>query len=73
MRVEDITSVPRDEWFARDPIERLGRLLIERRLAGPSDLEYIRTESQRGLETAVELARKQPMPSFDDLTTDVFA
>ena len=24
----------REEWFARDPIERLGRLLIERGLAG---------------------------------------
>ena len=63
----------RDEWFARDPIERLGRLLIERGLAGPSDLENIRTETQRGFQAAVELARQQPMPSPDELTTNVFA
>ena len=63
----------REEWFARDPIERLGRLLIERGLAGPTDLEDIRTETQRSFQAGVELARQQPMPSPDDLTTDVFA
>jgi acetoin:2,6-dichlorophenolindophenol oxidoreductase subunit alpha len=63
----------REEWFARDPIERLGRLLIERGLAGPSELENTRSESQRGFQVAVELARHQPMPSIDDLTTGVFA
>ncbi len=63
----------REEWFARDPIERLGRLVIERGLAGASDLEIIRAETQRGFQRAVELARQQPMPSVDDLTTDVFA
>jgi pyruvate dehydrogenase E1 component alpha subunit len=63
----------REEWFARDPIERLGRLLIERGLVGPSDLETIRMEAQRSFQAAVELARRQPMPSSDDLTTDVFA
>ena len=63
----------REEWFARDPIERLGGSLIERGLAEPPDLEYIRAEAQCGFQAAVELARKQPMPSFDDLTTDVFA
>ena len=63
----------REEWFARDPIERLGRLLIERGLAGQTDLDDVRTEAQRGFQAAVELARQQPMPSPDDLTTDVFA
>jgi acetoin:2,6-dichlorophenolindophenol oxidoreductase subunit alpha len=63
----------REEWFARDPIDRLGRHLIERQLAGESDLESIRTEAQRGFQAAVELARQQPMPTLDDLTTDVLA
>jgi TPP-dependent pyruvate/acetoin dehydrogenase alpha subunit len=63
----------REEWFARDPIERLGRVLNERGLVGQSDLEIIHTEAQRGFQAAVELARRQPMPSTDDLTTDVFA
>ena len=63
----------REEWFARDPIERLGRVLNERGLAGQSDLEIIHTEAQRGFQAAVELARRQPMPSTRDLTTDVFA
>jgi acetoin:2,6-dichlorophenolindophenol oxidoreductase subunit alpha len=63
----------REEWFARDPIERLGRVLNERGLAGQSDLEIIHTEAHRGFQAAVELARRQPMPSTDELTTDVFA
>ena len=53
----------REAWFARDPIERLGRLLIERGFAGPSDLEDVRAEAQRNFQAAVELARQQPMPS----------
>ena len=61
----------REDWFARDPIERLGRHLIERGFAGPTDLEQVRTETQRSFQAAVELARRQPMPSLDDLTTDV--
>ena len=63
----------REEWFARDPIERLGRRLIERGLAGPSDLELVRDETQTGFQAAVELARRQPMPTPDELTTDVLA
>jgi acetoin:2,6-dichlorophenolindophenol oxidoreductase subunit alpha len=67
------TKDEREEWFARDPIERAGRLLIERGFAAPSDLDAMRAEVQRDFQTAVERARQQPMPSLEDLTTDVFA
>jgi TPP-dependent pyruvate/acetoin dehydrogenase alpha subunit len=63
----------RDEWFARDPIERLGRHLVERGLAQRTELDELCTEVQRHFQAAVDLARKQPMPTPDDLTTDVFA
>jgi TPP-dependent pyruvate/acetoin dehydrogenase alpha subunit len=63
----------REEWFARDPIERLGRRLIERGLSAQTDLDDVRAQAERGFQVAVELARKQPMPTIDDLTTDVFA
>ncbi len=63
----------REEWFSRDPIDRLGKRLIEANLAAPADLEAIRSNVQRGFETAVELARRQPLPTLADLTTDVFA
>ena len=67
------TKDEREAWFARDPIERAGRLLIERGFAAPADLDNVRAEVQRGFQAAVERARQQPMPSVDDLTTDVFA
>ncbi len=63
----------REQWFARDPIDRLGRHMIERGLAGQSDLDRVRAETREGFNAAVELARQQPMPVPDDLTTDVFA
>ncbi len=63
----------REDWFARDPIERLGDTCVDRGLAGPADLDNIRTEFRRGFQAAVEVARRQPLPSAEDLTTDVFA
>ena len=61
----------REAWFARDPIERLGQLLIERGFARPIRSRQRANRAQRGFQAAVERARQQPMPSVDDLTTDV--
>jgi TPP-dependent pyruvate/acetoin dehydrogenase alpha subunit len=63
----------REDWFARDPIERLGQVLIERRFAMAADFERVRVETQRDIQATVELARRQPMPSVDDLIIDVLA
>ncbi len=67
---------PKDEkeaWFARDPIERMGQLLKDRGLADQAALEAVQAKIQTHFRTAVEEARKQPMPVLDDLTTDVLA
>jgi TPP-dependent pyruvate/acetoin dehydrogenase alpha subunit len=63
----------RQEWLARDPIDRLGRLLTERGLASAEDLEQVRARTEARFRAAVEAARGQPLPTVDDLTTDVFA
>jgi TPP-dependent pyruvate/acetoin dehydrogenase alpha subunit len=63
----------RDEWLRRDPIDRLGRLLLDRGLAGPGELDQVRSAARARFQAAVEAARRQPMPSLDDLTTDVLA
>jgi pyruvate/2-oxoglutarate/acetoin dehydrogenase E1 component/TPP-dependent pyruvate/acetoin dehydrogenase alpha subunit len=63
----------RDEWFQRDPIEILGCLLRERGLARPGELVAVREKVQAQFQDAVALARRQPLPSLDDLTTDVLA
>ncbi len=63
----------RDEWFRRDPIDRLAKVLVDRGLADQASLDHIRAEVQAQFQAAVELARRQPMPTLDDLTTDVLA
>jgi len=63
----------RDEWFRRDPIDRLGAALRERGLADQDDLDRIRARVEADFRAAVEAAKKQPLPTPDDLTTDVLA
>jgi TPP-dependent pyruvate/acetoin dehydrogenase alpha subunit len=66
-------SDERAHWLANDPIERLGRQMIERGLVPQTELEEVRTQVQQQFQTAVETARRQPLPATDELTTDVFA
>jgi TPP-dependent pyruvate/acetoin dehydrogenase alpha subunit len=63
----------RDFWFARDPIDLLGRRLVDYGLNSQADLDAIRSDAKRRFEAAVELARKQPLPSPVDLNDDVLA
>ena len=63
----------REEWFAKDPIERLADELLKRGDITPDDLAAIRTRVEKQIEEAVVQARQAPQPTLDDLTTDVFA
>ncbi len=63
----------REEWFRRDPIDRLAKVLVDRGLTDQAGLDHIRAEVQAEFQAAVDLARRQPMPTLDDLTTDVLA
>lgn len=61
----------REEWFSRDPIDRLGGLLRERGLAEQGELDQVWTHARVGFQAAVEIAKRQPLPDLNDLTTDV--
>ncbi len=63
----------REDWLRRDPIDRLGQLMRDRGLADPELLDRVRSEVMARFEAAVEAARRQPLPTLDDLTTDVLA
>jgi TPP-dependent pyruvate/acetoin dehydrogenase alpha subunit len=63
----------KEAWFARDPIDLLGQLLKDRRLADQAALDAVQKNAQARFRAALEEARKQPLPVLDDLTTDVFA
>ena len=53
-------SNERAHWLANDPIERLGRQMIERGLVSQTELEEVRSQVQKQFQTAVETARRQP-------------
>ena len=63
----------REAWAARDPIERLAGVLVDRGLSDAAGLEAIKTRAVEEFNQAVESARRAPLPTVADLTTDVFA
>ena len=63
----------RAEWAGRDPIERFGAWLCEQGLADQASLAQVRARVVAEFEKAVATARRQPLPTLDDLTTDVLA
>ena len=63
----------REEWSRRDPIDRFGAQREEWGLVVAARLDEIRSRTQSRFREAVAEARRQPLPTADDLTTDVFA
>lgn len=63
----------KQSWFDRDPIQLLGDALIRHCSVAAVRLEDIRDEIAAQFELAVERARAAPLPSEEDLCTDVFA
>jgi TPP-dependent pyruvate/acetoin dehydrogenase alpha subunit len=62
----------RDEWSARDPIVRFADVLKSKQLADDAELEAIKAQVVRQFQEAVEIAKREPQPTLQDLTTDVF-
>jgi pyruvate dehydrogenase E1 component alpha subunit len=66
---------PKDEreaWASRDPIDRFTQVLKSRGVIDDAGLEAIRREVDRRFREAVEIAKREPQPTLQDLTTDVF-
>jgi TPP-dependent pyruvate/acetoin dehydrogenase alpha subunit len=63
----------RQEWFARDPIERFAAQLRSDGLIDDSGLAAMKVAVVKRFEAAVECAKSAPLPPLDDLVTDVFA
>ena len=62
----------REEWFAKDPIDRFAEVLKAQGIADDEGLEAIKSRILKQFEEAVENAKRAPLPSPQDLTTDVF-
>ena len=62
----------RQEWFARDPIDRFAEQLQHDGLIDPDGVKRIRAAVTERFEAAVEIARRATQPTLDDLETDIF-
>lgn len=63
----------REAWFAKDPLERFAEVLKGQGLIDDAGLEAIKERIVRELQGAVEIARRAPLPTVQELNTDVFA
>jgi len=63
----------REAWCANDPIDRLAHVLKDQGISDDVGLEAITARVVQQFEEAVEIAKRRPLPTIHDLTTDVLA
>ncbi len=76
MEPDDQSYVDKDElaaWKKKDPIATLERRLLDNGSLEPAELAELKAGVARRIEAAAQFALESPYPSFDELTTDVYA
>ncbi|MFV1963965.1 MAG: thiamine pyrophosphate-dependent dehydrogenase E1 component subunit alpha [Pirellulaceae bacterium] len=63
----------RERWLERDPIDRFAQALIAREDVQEDELTAIRDRVVKQFNETVERAKRQPLPSLEELCTDVYA
>ena len=61
-----------NSWKAKDPLPRFANRLQELKMATAAEIKQIDTEVIKVITDAVEFAKNSPVPSVDELTTDVY-
>jgi pyruvate dehydrogenase E1 component alpha subunit len=61
-----------DRWRARDPIEIMRAMLVEKAITTNESSERIVEEVRREIEEAIEFAEASPQPDPSELLTDVY-
>lgn len=62
-----------ESWKQKDPVVTLEAKLIREGLMTADEADAIKLRVRKTIEEAVEFAVNSPYPSFDELTTDVYA
>ena len=62
-----------EEWAARDPIQRLERLMQEKRWAGGADIDRMNADIAHEIDEAIEWADNSPYPDPSELLDGVYA
>jgi pyruvate dehydrogenase E1 component alpha subunit len=71
----EIDPRPKDEvahWRARDPIEIMRAVLVQRAIATEGATERIADEVRKEIDEAIAYAESSPMPDAADLLKDVY-
>jgi TPP-dependent pyruvate/acetoin dehydrogenase alpha subunit len=55
------------EWTLKDPITRLGKMLIDQKIATPKDIEAMDKEAVKIAEDSFEYAKASPYPSVEEM------
>jgi TPP-dependent pyruvate/acetoin dehydrogenase alpha subunit len=63
------TKAEVSEWMEKDPITRLGKMLVDSRIATPKDIEAMDKDAVKIAEDSVEYAKSSPYPSVDDMNS----
>jgi TPP-dependent pyruvate/acetoin dehydrogenase alpha subunit len=62
-----------DPWRDKDPIEKLGRVLVDRGVMTREEEERVEQEEKEAVERAVEFAQQSPDPDPATLMEDIYA
>ena len=76
MEPDDQAYVDKDElasWKRRDPIALIESRLLTSGIATQKEIDAIKERAAQRIEDAAAFAIESPYPSFDELTTDVYA
>jgi TPP-dependent pyruvate/acetoin dehydrogenase alpha subunit len=76
MEPDDQFYVDKDElaaWKKKDPIKTLQERLLATEAIEPRELQAIEERVKKTIADAAEFALNSPYPSFDELTTDIYA
>lgn len=60
-----------EEWLKKDPIPRLGDLLMKKKYASQEDLDKMKAIAEAKVDEAVKFADESPWPDVSELYTDV--
>jgi pyruvate dehydrogenase E1 component alpha subunit len=62
-----------EPWRAKDPIERLEKLLVERGIMSQEEVQRVQDEEKQAVERALEFAQQSPEPPAETLMEDIYA
>jgi pyruvate dehydrogenase E1 component alpha subunit len=62
----------KEHWAKQDPIRLFGCALVKCRVVEEEELQQVKSKVRQQIDQAVEMARREPGPTIDDLTTEVF-